>query len=98
MAEVKILSKVEMSFDVLLKLSEEEARALEAIVGYGPDQFVKWFYKNLGKHYLKPHEDAMRSLFSTVRQELGFRLHDINEVKKAISEGKAKLNQPISTP
>lgn len=95
MAEVKILSKVEMNFEVLLKLSEDEARALDAIVGYGPDKFVEWFYKNLGKHYLKPHEQAMRSLFSTVRQELGFRFHDIDKIRKSIKEGTIKLNQPV---
>jgi len=96
MAEIKILSKVEMNFEVLLKLSEEEARALEAIVGYGADKFVEWFYKNHGKHYLQPHEKGMRSLFSTCRQELGFRFHDIDAIRKSIREGKTKLNQPIA--
>jgi len=96
MAEIKILSKVEMHFEVLLKLSEEEARALDAICGYGPDVFVKWFYTNLGRHYLKPHEDAMRSLFSTVQKEISSRLYDIEQVRRSIKEGKAKLNQPIS--
>lgn len=97
MAEIKILSKAEVHFEVVLKLSEEEARALDAIVGYGPDRFVEWFYKNLGKHYLKPHEQGMRSLFDTCRKELGYRLHDIKAMREAINNGKAKLNQHLST-
>lgn len=95
MADIQILSKTEMHFNVLLKLSEVEARALDAICGYGADRFVEWFYKNLGKHYLKPHEDGMRSLFDTVNNQLRFRFHDIDEIRKAIKDGKAKLNQPI---
>lgn len=95
MAEIKILSQVKPEFNVLLKLSEEEARALEAIVGYGPDKFVEWFYKNLGKHYLKPHENGMRSLFATVRKELSHRLYDIDNIKKSITDGVVKLNKPI---
>lgn len=84
MADIKVISNTVVKYNVHLTLSEEEARALEAICGYGPDRFVKWFYVNCGKSYLKPHEDGMRSLFSTVRNELPKQLNKINKVREFI--------------
>lgn len=88
MADIKTVSKVDVDCKVHLILSEEEARALEAICGYGPDRFVQWFYKNLGKHYLQPHEKAMRSLFDTVRSALPSQLRKVDNIKKFIQENK----------
>lgn len=85
MAEIKLKSATQVDIKIHLVLSEDEARALEAICGYGPDQFVKWFYKNLGKFYLQPHETAMRSLFDTVRSELPKQLRKADEVKKTLN-------------
>ena len=84
MADIKVISNTVVRCDVHLRLSEEEARALEAICGYGPDEFVKWFYRNLGEHYLKPHEEGMRSLFATVKYELPKQLNKINKVREFI--------------
>ena len=80
MSEIK--SGAAIKGEILLKLTEDEARALDAICGYGPDQFIKWFYANHGKHYLQPHEKAMRSLFDTVRSELGKHLRKFDEARK----------------
>lgn len=49
-----------------LMLSEVEARALEALAGYGADAFLEVFYKHMGKHYLQPHESGLRSLFDSI--------------------------------
>lgn len=84
--KVRAASTTKLSFSINLQLTEGEARALDAICGYGPDEFVKWFYANLGKHYLKPHENDMRSLFNTVRDELPRELGKIDKVRKAIRE------------
>lgn len=84
--KIQVKSSATVAFEVKLILTEGEARALDAICGYGPDEFVKWFYKNLGKHYLQPHEKDMRSLFATVRTEMGNKLSLIDKAKKAISE------------
>lgn len=88
MSQVKAVSNIAVDYKIHLVLSEEEARAFHAIVGYGPDQFVKWFYRNLGKHYLQPHEKAMRSLFDTVRNTLPMELHKIDKMKKFVQENK----------
>lgn len=79
MSEIK--SKASITGQVVLILSEEEARALDAIVGYGPKLFVEWFYKTHGKHYLKPHENGMVSLFDTCRQELPRHLKKFDDAR-----------------
>ena len=42
-------SKVEIQFTVDFTLTKGEAQALEAIVGYGDDAFLKCFYEHLGE-------------------------------------------------
>ncbi len=54
-----------VKLEVTLKLDEGEARALEALMGYGVEDFIKVFYEHLGKHYLSPYEDGLRRLFSS---------------------------------
>jgi hypothetical protein len=59
-----------MDFGVILKLSEKEAKALEAITVYGTKEFLETFYKYLGETYLKPHEEGLKILFETIKTEL----------------------------
>jgi len=54
-----------------------------------------WFKRNLGEHYLKKEGAGLEELFSTCHQQLGFRLHDIQEIKKKIYEYQISKNQPI---
>lgn len=84
MAYIKTEAKISSEIKVVLTLNESEARALEAICGYGPDKFIEWFYRNLGKNYLKPHEKGMRSLFETVRAQLPVNLKKIDDIHKFI--------------
>lgn len=56
--------------DVNLKLTMAEVQALEALAGYGIENFLKVFYQHMGKHYLQPHEKGLRSLFDAIRGEL----------------------------
>jgi hypothetical protein len=57
-----------MQLNVTLALTEPEARALDALVGYGVDPFLKAFYEKMGRAYLEPHESGLRTLFESVRQ------------------------------
>ena len=84
MAEIK--SSSQMDFQVTLKLTEIEARALEAIVGYGAKEFLNCFYEHLGKHYLQPHETGVISLFSTIKDELPKHLYRFDKCRKTWSE------------
>lgn len=59
-----------VDLDVNLKLTMAEVQALEALAGYGIDGFLKVFYEQMGKHYLQPHEQGLRSLFKAISSEL----------------------------
>ena len=63
----KIGCRPNIAATITLHLSEQEAGALDALVGYGFKSFIETFYKHLGKAYLEPYEDGLRSLFESVR-------------------------------
>ena len=81
----KIKSTSQMEFEVILKLTEQEARALEAIAGYGSEEFLKCFYEHMGKHYLQPNESGVKTLFKTIREELPKHLYKFDDCRKAMS-------------
>ncbi len=62
----KIEGRPTVKMEVCLQLTEAEAGALDALVGYGIDPFLEVFYK-LGRAYMEPYEDGLRSLFESVR-------------------------------
>lgn len=70
MATAEIKSKVNLDIRVTLDLSLAEARALREITKYGSKPYLEWFYKNLGKHYMQPHEKRLISLFDTINDHL----------------------------
>jgi len=72
----------EISVTVQITLNEKEARALGAIFGYGPDAFLKGFYKNLGRHYLEPHAKAVPELFASVQKQIGPALARVDKARK----------------
>lgn len=70
---------------VTFALTEEEARAMDALVGYGDDAFVKAFYEKLGQAYMKPHEAGLRSLFQSIRNQLPGILSRVDSARKAFT-------------
>lgn len=75
-----------VQFKVNIQLSEREARAWDAIVGYGWEAFKEVFYEKLGKSYLEPYEQEAKQMFSDTRDTIGMQLHGIDAVKKSIKE------------
>jgi len=59
--EIKVETKI------TLELTAGEAGALQAICGYGPDIFLKWFESTHGKHYIGPYKEHVPSLFKKAR-------------------------------
>lgn len=59
-----------VELDVDIRLTLHEVLALEALVGYGVEPFLKVFYEKMGRHYLQPHERGIRSLFETIATDL----------------------------
>lgn len=90
--EIKTFTKTRVEFKVTLELSENEARAWDAIVGYGWEAFEKVFKEHLGKHYIQPYSNEAKEMFEHTRKNIGFQLHAVDEVKKAI----AKINNKDS--
>lgn len=79
----RLIQAPRIDLDVLVRLNEKEIRALEALVGYGINPFLKVFYEQMGKVYLQPHEAGLRSLFDTISRDLNPILHRVNSARKA---------------
>ena len=69
---MKLEQRPRVELTMTMVLTEEEARALDALAGYGVDAFVKSFYEFLGKHYMEPHEEGLRTFLEGCRDIGGF--------------------------
>lgn len=84
MATAKTNISVNINFRVNLELNEPEARALEAMIGYGFESFKKVFYEKLGKSYMEPHEPGLKSLFESIREQVNPGLQEIDRTKREL--------------
>lgn len=91
MKYIKTNSQAQIEFSVTLTLTVNEAKALDAIVGYGTDAFLEVFYPKLGKAYLQPFEKDMRTLFDKIKSDLGNEVHKIETARKAINNALNEL-------
>ena len=73
-----------------IELSEVEMRALEALIGYGVQPFLDVFYQHMGKHYLRPHEAGIRSLFKTIGSDIPDVLRRADAARQAFA-----LDEPV---
>lgn len=80
MSEFTTSAKIELS--VTMTVTESEARALEALIGYGTDAFLRVFYKEMGEAYMKPHEAGLRLLFSSVSRSIPNALQRVDAARK----------------
>lgn len=65
-----ITPKPTVNIEVQFVIDETEARALDAMAGYGDDAFVKVFYEHLGKAYMKDHEEGLRCFLNSIRAQM----------------------------
>lgn len=79
---------------VTLELNEREANALDALVGYGTDAFLKVFYEHMGKAYLQPHEAGLRALFEKITSEVSPARGIAEEARKQIAAARKAKAQP----
>lgn len=80
----KIKSVSNINVDIDMRLTEIEARALEALTVYGTQTFLDVFYRKLGKTYLQPHQSGLISLFETIKNEVPRHLEKIDKVRKLL--------------
>lgn len=74
-----------ITVEVQALLTEEEVRALDALVGYGIEPFLKVFYEKLGEAYMRPHEKGLRSLFETINKKIIPELLHIDAAREYLS-------------
>lgn len=94
-----IIARSEVRFAVTLTLSESEARALDALAGYGADSFLETFYK-LGRHYMEPYEPGLRKLFDSIRGgpgTLSSALASIDDARRVLKneQVRSSAKQPV---
>lgn len=83
MAKVTQQPNVELS--LTFTINEGEARALDALAGYGDDAFIKVFYDNydkLGQAYMRDHEKSLREFLTTCREFLPPALSRLDNARK----------------
>lgn len=83
MAKISSIPKVDLS--LVFEVDESEARALDALAGYGDDAFVKAFYEHLGEAYMEQHEAGLRSFLRAIRHIVPGILARMNEAEKVFA-------------
>lgn len=86
MKNEKIISQSEVTLNVVLKLTETQARALNAITVYGSKAFLEGYYKQLGTHYMQPYEKGLIELFEVIREEMPAHFNKIDKARAALKE------------
>lgn len=94
----KLIQKPEISLTVVLALTEDEARALDAMFGYNPDSFFKVFYEHLGSHYLQPYEQAARSLMESLHKMLPQEFARVDRARKEFAKPACAQDAPSGSP
>ena len=84
--KIQSTAKANVAFTINFELTVKEAKALEAIAGYGVDAFLEIFYPKLGKHYLQANEADFRALLVKIQSSLPNEIAKIDKATAAISE------------
>jgi len=85
-----IISRVRVEQDIQITFTHKEAQVLLAITGYGPEKFLEWFERNLGKHYIAANRATVKPLFTKLYNELNMHLHKLDEIEKLITAASSK--------
>jgi hypothetical protein len=88
----QIQGRGSLGLTVVFTMTEAEAGALDALIGYGADSFLEVFYKHMGKVYLEPYETGLRSLFEA-RGQLKEALQRAETARRVFS-GQLKAIEP----
>lgn len=75
-------SRPKIDLEISLKINEAEARALDALVGYSFDDFIKVFKEGLGRHYMENNEEGLRTFFKDIRQIMPGILYQVDKARK----------------
>ncbi|MDO8610114.1 MAG: hypothetical protein Q7R95_06170 [bacterium] len=83
-----ITQKPKVELELTFTINENEAKGLDALVGYGFDSFNTVFKEKLGSYYLEKSgaEEGLRNFFKTVRQFVPTYLEKLDEARKVFNE------------
>jgi hypothetical protein len=91
MAKIEQRPKIEC--ECTIRLTEPEMRALDAIVGYGWEGFIKTFKQHMGQSYIRDHEAGGKLLFESVRQCIPGILRRADDAR-AVFQGEKEARTP----
>lgn len=86
-------ARVDVDYSITLTLTVNEAKALEAIAGYGTQAFLEVFYAKLGRYYLQPTEKDVILFLEKCSHCLPQEIRKIEEAQKAIAEATKQLRE-----
>lgn len=78
---MRVGTTLSVNFQSVLHLTEPEIRALDALVGYGIEPFIKAFYEKLGESYMRDHVGGLRTLFESIEIQVRPELARVDQVK-----------------
>lgn len=81
---IKSSAFVKVDVQVTFVVTEDEARALDALAGYGDQSAIDAFYAGCGKHYMQPYEAGLRSFLSTIRQVVTPALNEADQLRSQL--------------
>ncbi len=81
----KITTRPSVNLELTFTINETEARALDALAGYGDDAFIQHFYEKLGKAYMEDHEAGLRCFLKDIRAFVPSALRRVDDARKAFN-------------
>ena len=78
MAATKNESEIILDVKITLTLNYYEAQALSQMIKYGSKAFLEGYYKQLGKSYMQPYENGVKSLFQSIRDNLPSKIKEVD--------------------
>lgn len=82
---MKMTERPKVDFQLTFTVNEAEARALDALVGYDFDAFMKNFKEGMGKAYIEGHEEALRAVFGEFRSQIPNALSRLESARKVFT-------------
>lgn len=94
MDELTVKSAPQQQFAVHLVIPEKQARALDALSGYDIDKFLEFFYKHMGKEYMKDYEKDFRQFIIDCHKHIPIHFKKFDAAREIFVEVNQKYINP----
>jgi hypothetical protein len=89
----KITERPNVGMTMVFTVDEGEARALDALAGYGDDAFIEIFYEQLGKAYMEKHEADLRRFLRSIHEQVPGYLRLLDEARDVFNREKVAVKK-----